>query len=426
MHSLRYGFALLVVAGASALAADGASDLDWPQWGGPARNFCVRASGLADRWPSSGPPVLWKHEMGDGYSAIVARDGALYTMCRSLTDDQREMTIALDAATGKTLWRHGVAAPITTQDDSDWGGWGPNATPLIVGHRLFSVGSRGLLQCFDRTTGQVLWKHDLHAEYDASVSNTVGYSNSPIEHAGLLIVAVGRDEAGSAKTPTLMAFDQDTGEAAWRALDHERGFSSPIVIRFSEHDLVVFASSGGLAVVNPEDGRLLWQRLVRGRPMTTPAWNGRDLLYWTPRPGGEPALAVRLKVEDGAVSGEEAYDTRKGAFEMATPVRVGDLLIGSTRQNLVAVDFETGRRKWIARGYPMAACVHADGKLIILDENGQLTLATATPERLRVHSQCHITERYSFTAPTLVGTTLFVRDRKHIMALDLSQGANGE
>ena len=68
----------------------------------------------------------------------------------------------------------------------------------------------------------------------------------------------------------------------------------------------------------------------------------------------------------------------------------------------------------------MATCVYGDGKLIILDENGQLTLATVSPEGMKVHSRCKITERYSFTAPTVVEHTLYVRDRKHIMAFDLS------
>ena len=57
--------------------------------------------------------------------------------------------------------------------------------------------------------------------------------------------------------------------------------------------------------------------------------------------------------------------------------------------------------------------------MIVLDHNGQLGLVTATAEGLTVQSQCQITEKWSFTAPTLVGTMLYVRDEKHIMALDL-------
>ena len=92
----------------------------------------------------------------------------------------------------------------------------------------------------------------------------------------------------------------------------------------------------------------------------------------------------------------------------------------------MCVNFETGERVWAERGYPNAWCLRAGGRLIILDENGQLTLATATPEGLTVHGQCQVTEKYSLTAPTLVGTTLYVRDRKHIMALDLGAAPAAE
>jgi hypothetical protein len=60
-----------------------------------------------------------------------------------------------------------------------------------------------------------------------------------------------------------------------------------------------------------------------------------------------------------------------------------------------------------------------DGKLILLDENGQLTLATVEPEGLTSRSRHTVMEKYSLTAPALVGTTLFVRDRKRIVALVL-------
>ena len=70
--------------------------------------------------------------------------------------------------------------------------------------------------------------------------------------------------------------------------------------------------------------------------------------------------------------------------------------------------------------------MHADGKLIILDMNGQLGLATATSEKLTVHSHCELLERVSLTPPTLVGTTLYLRDRKHIMALDIGVPTTGE
>ena len=72
----------------------------WPQWGGPDRNFSVDVTGLAETWPDDGPKKLWTRPLGDGYSTIVADDGVLYTMYRN---DPAEFTIALNAKTGETI-----------------------------------------------------------------------------------------------------------------------------------------------------------------------------------------------------------------------------------------------------------------------------------------------------------------------------------
>ena len=42
-----------------ALACLPAFAQDWPQWGGPGRDFKTTAAGLRTRWPASGPPRLW-------------------------------------------------------------------------------------------------------------------------------------------------------------------------------------------------------------------------------------------------------------------------------------------------------------------------------------------------------------------------------
>ena len=63
--------------------------------------------------------------------------------------------------------------------------------------------------------------------------------------------------------------------------------------------------------------------------------------------------------------------------------------------------------------------VHADGKLIILDEDGNLALTTPTSETLTVHSKVQLLKKPAWTAPTIVGKTLYVRDKESIMALDL-------
>ena len=53
---------------------------DWPQWGGPNRDFTVTAPRLADAWPAGGPKRLWTRPLGAGHSSIVADGDRLYTM----------------------------------------------------------------------------------------------------------------------------------------------------------------------------------------------------------------------------------------------------------------------------------------------------------------------------------------------------------
>jgi hypothetical protein len=115
---------------------------------------------------------------------------------------------------------------------------------------------------------------------------------------------------------------------------------------------------------------------------------------------------------------------------MGTPVLVGDMLFGGKRSTnmiapLLGVDLQTGKRLWLERVFPQAVVVSGGGKMVVLDHKGQLGLVTVTREGLTVHSQCQVAEQYSFTTPTLVGTKLYVRDEKHIMAFDLSAAANG-
>jgi hypothetical protein len=66
-----------------------------------------------------------------------------------------------------------------------------------------------------------------------------------------------------------------------------------------------------------------------------------------------------------------------------------------------------------------ASSVYGDGKFVILDEEGTLYLATATPQALQVHAKAQVLAGRSWTVPTLVGTRVYVRDRTDIKALEL-------
>ncbi len=65
--------------------------------------------------------------------------------------------------------------------------------------------------------------------------------------------------------------------------------------------------------------------------------------------------------------------------------------------------------------------VYADGKLVIVDEGGDIAIASAGPNGLEVHARTELLTENAWTAPTLVGTHLYVRDRKNMVAVDLGE-----
>jgi outer membrane protein assembly factor BamB len=140
MQVSKMVIALLLVTGSSinAAAQQKGSKPEWPGWGGPNANFTSDAKGLATSWPAEGPKKLWSRPLGEGHSSIIVERGRLYTMYRPSTGVRNqwkpeEVVIALDAATGKTLWEYRYPSTLETMNFSR--GAGPHATPLIAGMR---------------------------------------------------------------------------------------------------------------------------------------------------------------------------------------------------------------------------------------------------------------------------------------------------
>lgn len=414
---------------------------EWPQWGGPDRTFTVETAGLAEQWPADGPPKLWRRELGDGYSTILVDGKVLYTMYRV---DEDEFSVALDARTGETLWEHKNPSPKTPQMEQY--GPGPHSTPLLVGNRLYTVGTNVVMHCFDKRTGKVLWRRDLVEEFGAPVPG-YGYGCSPTAYGDTVILPVDRqreeesaesDEGGEGEDKqvaedkpkkkverqTLIAFDQKTGEVIWKNQDIPISYSSPILTEMDGEEHLILLTEKELVGFDPANGDLLWRHATEpeGSNLSTPVWNGENLVFCSSAYDAGSRV-FKLEKKDGKIVPEQLWYNRKMRVHHANVIRIGDYIYGSSGDFgpafFVGINMNTGKVAWRQRGFKKATCVYGDGKLIILDEDGNLALTTVTPEGMTVHSKCKVTERLSWTTPTLVGKTLYVRDRKHIMALDL-------
>lgn len=391
----------------------------WLQWGGPRGDFTCDSSGLAEQWPAGGPHRLWTNEIGPGHSAIVTDGDVLYTLCRR---GDQDAVLAFDAGTGKKLWETQYAAPTRPDMLLDFGA-GPHSTPLLVGDRVYTVGSLVHFHCLDKKTGQVLWMHDLMSEMGASHVQR-GYGASPLAYNGLVILNVGGTDAGVA------AFKQDTGDLVWKSEKFPPGYSSPILARINNEDHLIVALGAERAGLDPATGKTRWHVTVDRQSysiMSTPVFIPPDRVFFTAGYGGGTRM-FRIGVQDGAYAAEELWYYRKMGVMHGNVIRIGDTIYGSSGDFdpafMMAIDIDTGKVAWRKRGFAKATLLLADGKLILLDELGTLALVKATPEGLEVLSQAKVLEEKSWTVPTLVGTRLYLRDEHTIMALDLSKAGN--
>ena len=73
------------------------------------------------------------------------------------------------------------------------------------------------------------------------------------------------------------------------------------------------------------------------------------------------------------------------------------------------------RSLWRDRSVSRSTLIGAGEQLVLLDEDGNLALAAPGDTGLELHAKVPILEGRAWTAPTLSGTTLFVRDRRQIL-----------
>ncbi len=246
--------------------------------------------GLAD--PSCGalpsefdaPGTLrWRVPMDTGHSTPVLSGGKIFLT--AYHEESHELTVlALDASTGRLLWRNGVT--VSQVEQTHPLGSPATATPACDGRRVFAFfGSYGLL-AFD-LTGKKLW------EFRAGpFQDEYGAGSSPVLFDGKVVLNQDHDVDSF-----LMAVDAATGKPMWKTPrpDAVRSYSTPVLWSQNGRPELLVAGALELAAYDPADGNRLWwinglARIVIPTPLPL-----NDMIYmasWAP--GGDASSRITL------------------------------------------------------------------------------------------------------------------------------------
>lgn len=445
---MRFWFCWMSVCVASSAAMVAADD--WPQWMGPQRDGVWRETGIIERFPESGPNVLWRVPIGGGYAGPAVVGDRVYVTDKQLTGAARdpenpferkrtnasERVLCLDAQTGKTLWKHEYDCAYTVSYPA-----GPRTTPVVQDGRVYTLGAEGHLFCLAAEDGKVIWSRNVRTDYGHEQSPVWGYAANPLLDGDQLICFVG------GKGSTVVSFHKDDGRELWKALDstseHGPGYSSPIIIEAGGQRQLIVWQPEKLSGLNPQTGDVYWStpfQLQAGLSLATPRLQD-DLLYVSAFYNG--SLMMRLDANTPTASiawkrgGQNERMTDALHCIISTPVLDGDHIYGvDSYGELRCLDITNGDRKWStfqatsgqSARWGNAFIVKQGARYFLFNEQGDLVIARLTPQKYEEISRAHLLEPTGpaqrrdvvWVHPAFANRCMYVRNDKEIIAVSLA------
>ncbi|MFZ4766208.1 MAG: PQQ-binding-like beta-propeller repeat protein [Roseimicrobium sp.] len=259
----------------------------WPSWRGPTNDGVTEETELPVTWSTS-ENVKWKVSLPDRGNSTPIVWGEKLFLTQAVGD--KRLLLCFDKKTGKQLWQAGTtwdskteithgtnpycaASPATDGERivvsfasagvfcydmsgkelwkrTDLGElkhiWGHGASPVLASDRVFlnfGPGANTTLHCFDKKTGQTLWKHEEPggSSGEGGGKNWLGTWGDP------LLRKVGpRYELFMAYPGRLCAFDPMTGKELWTCAG-----LTPLVynsLLFADGMVIVMCGYGGVAM----------------------------------------------------------------------------------------------------------------------------------------------------------------------------------
>jgi outer membrane protein assembly factor BamB len=404
--------------------APGTSGGSWPCFRGPLRDNVARDAGrLAETWPAGGPRRLWSVPLGEGYAGPVIHGGRVYLLDYDGATTA-DMLRCFSMEDGRELWRRGYGVKVKRNHGMS------RTVPAVTDEYVVTLGPRCHVMCVDAVTGDFRWGLDLATEWGVE---------EPMWYAGQCpLIADGQAVLGVGGTCLMMGVDLATGKVAWQT-PNPRGWkmshSSVAPMEFAGRKLYVYAAVGGIVGVSAEGadrGAPLWETGEWNVPVVAPSpvpfGEGRFLM--TSGYGAGSAM-FELAESAGRFSVKRLFPIPKQGFacEQQTPVFFEGCLYtvmpadaGAARKQVACMDRD-GRVLWTSGGadrFGLGPFMIADGKLLVLEDNGTLTLARVSARGYEKLAQAKVLDGKEAWAPmALADGRLLVRDYGELRCLDL-------
>lgn len=381
--------------------------LTWPGLWGPLRNGSTSGELQTARGEAQ---VVWRRAVAGGYSEIAVAAGRAFTLEMR---DGTDYVVAVDARSGRESWTVRIGPTYRGHGGSDDG---PISTPAIDGDDLFVAGPHGQLIAIDLASGRERWRHDLAAQFDATMP-TWGFAASPLIEGQLVIVPT-----GGTKSRGLLAFDRKSGKLVWNAaVAKATAYSSATVGTIAGVRQVVAVASDRLFAVDPSTGRVLWE--APGTGGTIEVANSAVIL-----PGDrilisswDESVMLRVARDQTGWSAPELWRSNRLRNANGPTIYRDGYLYGFAGNILVCVNADTQEIAWRER--TGAGTLIAVGSQLVLlgQDTGDLSIIDMSPQKFALRQRLRVLPEgiRAVTGPSFDDGHLYVRNLREIVALRL-------
>ncbi|MCD6048764.1 MAG: qgdA [Verrucomicrobia bacterium] len=374
-----------------------AEEGDWNRWRGPNHNGIAATNKLSAEFPLAAPKQLWKAQIGTGFSSVAVSDGKVYAMGNTANKDT---VTALNVADGKVVWSHSYDAPI---DPNLYEG-GPNSTPTVDGDKVYTMGRRGQVFCFDKATGKVIWSDNLAQKTGAQIPDW-GLSGSPLVEGNVVIYNIGSAGTG---------VDKATGKILWRSGPGKAGYGSPVPFTMNGQRAVALFAAKALVALNPTTGQQFWSfpwetsydvnaadPIVMGDSFFISSGYNRGCALITVK-GNQP---------------QKVWENKNMRTQFNPAVLIGGMLVGidgntSERATLKAIDPRTGQVRWVNQPVGNGGVIVVKDQLVVLGGNGQLLAGPVSGTGFQPKTRAQVLGGKTWTAPAFAHGKFYARNAK--------------
>jgi len=411
---------------------------DWPRFrGADLDNISKDTTPLAEKWDTSGPAIIWRTTLGEGYAGPAVHNGRVYLLDYN-ERKKADMLRCFSFSSGKELWRRWYYVDLKRNHGYS------RTIPAVTDKYLVSIGPRCHVMCLNPISGDMLWSIDLEKEYGipgkekGRITPDFYTGQCPLIDNNVAVIAPG----GKA---LMIGIDCSSGKILWKtsnpdSLRMSHGSIIPMVIHGKR--MYVYNAVGGVCGISAEGediGKLMW-KTTEWSPATTAAsplfLGNNEIAVFGSYGAGGARIIINIDGSGYSAIVKEQHKAYNGlSSDQQTPVILGDYIwsvmpenAGPLKKQLVCYNksdlltsvWSSGKENRFGRG--LGPYIVSGDKLYLLDDDGKLyfyKIKNSSVTLIASHKVLNGIEAWGPMA--IAGNYLIMRDARNLLCLNIGK-----